>query len=271
MLSGCSLRVQNLNPPAPFDFQQIAQAAGYAQAAYKDDAAIRALCQPAFHEVHIQTILSTQNKYFLASSSSTRTQLISIAGTTNLDNVLLDADITQTFVPELQISLHRGFSKAARLIYDDAKPRLRAGYRLLITGHSLGGAEAVILAKLLKAAGMPAERVITFGQPKVSNQAGAEAFKDLPLVRVVNQNDLVPEMPLAPYSHIGPVVVLFPGTDYSFVQERPLDPKALIAAWEALKKHQSPAELPHHYIVNYLANLDSKLSASRLIAYPKSE
>ena len=270
VLGGCALRVKNVKPAAPYDFALLDQMAKYAQAAYADDAAIRALCRPAYGDVYIQTISATDNKYFLATSTVTHTHLIAIAGTANLENALLDADLTQESVPELKISLHRGFARAARLVFNDVKPRLVPGYRLQITGHSLGGAEAVILAMMFQAMGTPAERVITFGQPKVSNQAGVDAFHNLPLTRVVNQNDMVPELPLAPYSHIGPELVLFPGSTYSLVEARPLDPAVIAAAWQALQHHQAPAELPEHYIANYLTNLDPKVSTSQDIPYPKT-
>lgn len=269
-LGGCAIGVINIKPAAPYDFALLDQMARYAQGAYSDDASIRLLCQPAFNAVYIQTIFSTNNKYFLATSSATHSQLIAVAGTANLDNILLDADFNQDYIPELKISLHRGFARAARLIYDDVKPRLVPGYRVEITGHSLGGAEALIIGMMLKAAGTPAERIITFGQPKVSDQAGVTAFSDLPLTRVVNQNDVIPELPLDPYRHIGPELVLFPGPAYSVVQERPLNPAAIVSAWKALQNHQTPAELPEHYIANYLANLAPKITASQDIPYPKS-
>ena len=243
--------------------------AKYAQAAYADDATIRALCAPSFNDVYINVITETDNKYFLATSASTRSQLISIAGTANLENVLLDADETREFIPSLKIPLHRGFARAAQLIYDDVKPRLIAGYRLRITGHSLGGAEAMIISMLLKSQGTPAEAIITFGQPKVSDAAGDAPFKGLPLTRVVNQDDVVPELPLPPYAHIGPELVLFPGNTFSVVDARPLKLSEITAAWNALQQHQAPTQLPQHYIVNYIANLDSKITSSQNIPYPQ--
>lgn len=264
VLCGCSLRAKNIKPTTPYDFSQIFQMAKYAQSVYADSETIRAVCLPAFNQVYTKRIETTNNQYFLATSSLTQTHLISIAGTSNIENVLLDADLSHEFVPSLQITLHRGFAKAARLIYEDVRPRLVAGYRIQLTGHSLGGAEAVILGMELKAAGTPAERIITFGQPRVTNQAGVDAFKDLPLTRVINQNDMVPEMPLDPFRHIGPELVLFPGTAYALVERRPLSPEAVLAAWQALRNHQPPAELPHHYISSYLTNLETKRSESQL-------
>jgi hypothetical protein len=94
---GCSFGVKNIKPVAPYDFGYLNQMARYAQGAYADDAAIRALCRPAFDNIYTHTIAATDNKYFLATSTTTRVQLISIAGTANLRNVLLDADQTQEF------------------------------------------------------------------------------------------------------------------------------------------------------------------------------
>jgi triacylglycerol lipase len=268
VLSGCALTAKNVKPAQPYDFTLLDQMAKYAQAAYANDTTIRTLCKPAFDDVYIQLIPSTNNKYFLATNHTAHTQLISIAGTANLENVLLDADYTQDYSPELKAPLHRGFAKAARLIYTDVKPHLLAGYQVQITGHSLGGAEALILGMMMKAAGTPAASIITFGQPKVTYQAGVDAYKDLPLTRVVNQNDVIPAMPPVPYRHIGPELVLFPGPTYSVVQERPINPAEIVAAWQALQHHQTPAALPDHYIANYLTNLESKLIASQLIPYP---
>ncbi len=267
---GCALKAKNVKPAAPYDFSQFHTMAKFAQAAYGDDASIRALCRPLFNDVYIQVIRSTDNKYFLATASATHTQLISIAGTANIRNALLDADQTREYSPELNISLHRGFARAARLIYDDVRPHLLAGYRVQITGHSLGGAEALILGMLLKSAGTPPESIITFGQPKVTDQAGAGAFKDLPLTRIVNQNDIIPALPLSPYRYSAPELVLFSGAAYSVVQERPFNPAQLIDAWQALQNRQTPAELPQHYIANYLTNLESKLTSNQRIPYPNA-
>ena len=112
-LGGCALHVENVKPAAPYDFSALQQMAKYAQAAYLDDASIRTLCKPAFGDIYLQTIPATNNKYFLATSTAAKTQLLAIAGTANIENVLLDADLTQEFIPELRISLHRGFESRA--------------------------------------------------------------------------------------------------------------------------------------------------------------
>src|SRR5947209_6754171 len=94
---GCALHTKNVKPAAPFDFLSLAEMAKYAQAAYQDDASIRSLVRPVFNDVYIQTIASTNNRYFLATSTDSHLQRIAIAGTAKIENVLLDADFTQSY------------------------------------------------------------------------------------------------------------------------------------------------------------------------------
>lgn len=75
-----------------------------------------------------------------------------------------------------------------------------------VTGHSLGGAMAVIAAAWLKINGIAAT-VYTFGQPTLAFNDFAQRFAmELPgkYVRFVNQNDIVPQIPPF-YRHFGMV------------------------------------------------------------------
>ncbi len=75
-----------------------------------------------------------------------------------------------------------------------------------VTGHSLGGAMAVIAAAWLEMNGIAAT-VYTFGQPTLAFNDFAQRFAmELPAryVRFVNQNDIVPQIPPF-YRHFGMV------------------------------------------------------------------
>lgn len=66
---------------------------------------------------------------------------------------------------------------------------------VLVTGHSLGGAVAILYAARLVDMGLDADRlqVITFGSPAVSNKIFANLYQDkLKLVRLVTNQDLIP-------------------------------------------------------------------------------
>ena len=84
---------------------------------------------------------------------------------------------------------------------------------LLITGHSLGGALALLCAHRLALQTVPIHSVHTFGQPRVGDHAFAAAYDSLlgdRTYRVVNQNDVVPRLPgvLLGYQHAGHLAFL---------------------------------------------------------------
>ncbi|MCP4363949.1 MAG: lipase family protein [Planctomycetes bacterium] len=103
--------------------------------------------------------------------------------------------------------VHRGFSDGV----DDVAPDLelflaaaRQAKHVWLTGHSLGGALAVMAAAWLRRRGISAT-VYTYGQPAaVFNEFAQRYAVELPgrYVRFVNQNDLVAQLPPF-YHHFG--------------------------------------------------------------------
>lgn len=66
---------------------------------------------------------------------------------------------------------------------------------VILTGHSLGGAGAVLYAATLINMGVPKEqiKVVTFGAPAVGNKAFAEAYQDkIDMIRIYSSFDPVP-------------------------------------------------------------------------------
>ncbi len=63
--------------------------------------------------------------------------------------------------------------------------------KLCITGHSLGGAVAVLFAARLMSMGVSTEQldVVTFGAPAVGNRAFADAYSDMPVDRIAMTGD----------------------------------------------------------------------------------
>jgi hypothetical protein len=88
----------------------------------------------------------------------------------------------------------------------------RGGWRVLVTGHSLGGALATLFAAELAAsiasgarAGFTAVSMVNFGSPRVGNAAFCDAYNALvpDSVRMVNGSDAVPTVPaLLGYRHV---------------------------------------------------------------------
>jgi len=205
------------------NFSDINYQATLANATYLEVDQLNTLMQSENRElVHQTTLPESQVSYFLTQSNGVQT--IAIRGTANLQNAMVDIDLALQADAKLGIILHQGFASAARAIYQDVKPYLADDMPIQTTGHSLGGAIAVILSMYLTQDDYNLSQIITFGQPKVTNVAGAEKFSDLPLIRVVTAKDIVPLVPpLSPmqikeldiYWHIGEEMILLDNSEYS--------------------------------------------------------
>lgn len=91
-------------------------------------------------------------------------------------------------------NIHMGFHEAYMSVHDDIANRLK-GYEdlpLFITGHSLGGALAVVATWYQSSQRLAA--CYTFGAPRVGDQGLIDRFKT-PIYRIVNGPDPVPFMP----------------------------------------------------------------------------
>ena len=151
--------------------------------------------------------------------------IVAFKGSSSVRDFLQDADIRwrnfgyseSTYPPKV----HRGFFEDFVAIDIAVVSQVR-GYlqgrpnaKIFVTGHSLGGAEAIFGAFELARQGLPVAGVFTFGQPRVGN-GNFCAMYDRSLgeitYRVVNQNDIVPRIPawLGGYRHCGQEIFLEP-------------------------------------------------------------
>ena len=112
----------------------------------------------------------------------------------------IKTDLNARFYRRNSVKMHSGFRDAFVSVEQDIREALAAirEYKLYITGHSLGGALALIAARSISAArSLSADNVAacyTFGSPKVGNEEFGYAIK-VPIYRVVNAADLVPRLP----------------------------------------------------------------------------
>ncbi|MHA3735946.1 lipase family protein [Pseudomonas sp. Eth.TT006] len=127
--------------------------------------------------------------------------LIAVRGTFEiLPDGLRDADAFQVPFDEGEGKVHRGFYEAAKkaaAFATDYLDRFYAGQKLLIGGHSLGGAITLLLAEMLRRrANFTYDiQLYTYGAPRAGDTVFTQAAAPLVHYRMVNHNDPVPSVP----------------------------------------------------------------------------
>ena len=169
----------------------------------KDD-----LARAGFELVGLFSHKDTDTQAFLAISTSgsgssdrppfgdEEVAVLSFRGTKTLKDWFNNVNLVLKEVEDAEV--HSGFQTA----FDAVEPAIRkelgplvdAGRTLYITGHSLGGALALIAVREIAPESHGA--CYTFGSPRVGRFGFARDIKT-PMYRVVNANDLVPRVPPA--------------------------------------------------------------------------
>lgn len=239
--------------------------------------------QPTPLRLTIEEISTSQVNTVIEVDDANRTQWIAVRGSSNLKNWMLNFQYMQRPFDKnfethrVVIDLHTGFYVAADDVYRAILPHLKQNYKTRLTGHSLGGAIAVILMMFLKEDGYQIDKCITFGQPKITDKRGALQCQHLPLLRVVNHEDVVPFLPprtlltrlQGSYHHFGAQVTLQHGRGYAHTPAPHLDPQVeMTGFWRNLWQivTQDPFEdtienVKDHDLNLYLLNLMANLNA----------
>lgn len=215
--------------------------------------------------VYINTI--NEIKYIVLTDEINKTHYVSIRGTSNSHNALQDINFFKDKSFRLGIELHTGFHRTAEMIADDLLTRLDKTYSTWVTGHSLGGAEAIIVAWYLDYSGHNVAECITFGQPKVTDSHGIRKMRGkIKLTRVVNETDVVALVPPAGthmnrYAHLGDMIKLLDDGKYCYLSEPDslnfgVNSFWLWSARESFSFYEMGKELPDHYMTNYIENID---------------
>ena len=189
---------------------------------------------------------------------------------TNADNLLVlpEGSIGTDFAAAgVGTRFHKGFMGALADIWDPLFAAVDGAYqkaerRVWVTGHSLGGALALLAAWRLQRNFIPIHRVYTFGAPMIGNAAAADAFKrEFPdkIYRFVDKDDLITKLPTMSltansYGHCLTEVLLgaeaAAAAEFTAAGGETLDPAAQDALWTQLT-----SRITSHFMTNYLARI----------------
>ena len=255
------------------DFSHWLNAAYIAQATYESTNELPDLLDKhGYTQTQSQEIKGYAISYTFATNDETKRHILAVRGTANVENVMVD--VAFVLIPDVLsgIDIHQGFLLSSQGIYQQVKPVIKPGYKIDTIGHSLGGAAALILAMMLDAQGYPVDKVITFGQPKVTNITGSRKFEHLNITRLVTDKDLVPLVPpvdpmdlmkLSIFWHQGTEIVLYPDNRYSVLTGI----SSMRRVTDFLNEIPSQQHLNNHYMSTYVQYIKAKLESPEEVEY----
>ena len=191
---------------------------------------------------------------FLASRAADKIAVLAFRGT---EKSLADfkADL-KAGTTEVDGSLvHSGFYEAFSVVQGEIKVAMDTliadGYSFFVTGHSLGGALALMATKYIVPDSPGA--CYTFGSPRVASSNFGDDIKT-PIYRIVNAADIVPRVPPAYFFHL-------------LVAVLELVHIPVVSGW-LLRSLQRLIGYRHHGDMRYLTTCKADYSDLRLISNP---
>ena len=120
-------------------------------------------------------------------------QIYAFRGTDEAKDVITDIRFLPWYTKELGYSA-AGFVRTARHVYEavEAHYQRTPHHPITLTGHSLGGAMALLVGAYMVRSHMPLERIVTFGAPRVGK---LRILKHIDVEMYKNRRDIVTSQP----------------------------------------------------------------------------
>lgn len=155
----------------------------------------------------VQIFNKSGTQAFLAKRDTDRMLILAFRGTEVESPEDIITDINAKFYEDKNdLKIHTGFQRAFELVSQSIRNEIDKynDYALYVTGHSLGGALALIATRHFNSDNLAA--CYTFGSPRVGNEEFGISIKP-PIYRVVNAYDPVP---FSPPSYLLDLLALIP-------------------------------------------------------------
>ena len=178
-----------------------------------------------------------QRQFFLSKETGTQAMLVEFGGTSpftvlvfrgteqNIKDYLTDLEFGELSLVGNKKEVHAGFTEALDSVWREIDAALAPlNCPIFYTGHSLGAA----LATLAAARHAPSA-LYTFGSPRVGNQAFIALLCNVPIYRIVDDEDVVMTVPSEAlgFRHVGTELLLIAPSQELFLNHFFDPPKPL--------------------------------------------
>lgn len=152
----------------------------------------------------VDFISDNQTSFQAFVGSNEKYVIVSFAGTSDFVDYLTDVTFASKgeFFPGIPGRVHTGFlnvlEKSWPQLIEMIKNHSTGRKPIILTGHSLGGAQAVISATRLAVMGFPVDSLYIYSVPRIGDETYAKYVSRLfpnRIYRFVNNEDVVPRLP----------------------------------------------------------------------------
>jgi len=167
---------------------------------YADNGLNERITPQAVHFLHqpANTLRGTLGEAQAFITHDDRMVLIVARGTQELADWVRDVNATQVPNEAGEGQAHHGFQESFKAVRDFVVPYLDAFHRtqkIVVCGHSLGGAIALLMAEWIRNNWSEDVLLYTYGSPRAGDEAFVKGAGALTHHRIVNHNDLIPTVP----------------------------------------------------------------------------
>lgn len=170
-------------------------------------------CNHCLNNITVHTVIDST--VVVAHDSVQNATVFAFRGSVNVDNWIsnLQFDVISPY-EDKSVKVHKGLYNEYLLYKDEISKFLVKNERIVITGHSSGGAMSMFFAyDIYRNYDVT---VYTFGKPRIGNSRFAETASEIRHFRVTHAEDIVPHIPeeVFGYRHTGDEVWNYDDTEY---------------------------------------------------------